>query len=111
MGKYAVLHNVQRLVEDHDRAKRIGAHLHNHGLWLPRNGQVDTNIIYFGLPDDGSATVDKDEVCSRLDSEYGVMITGGYSQGGRLFRIVTHMDVNDEDIEYAAKAIVKVCVR
>ena len=41
----------------------------------------------------------------RLDQEYDVKVTGGYSRGGKLFRIVTHMNVDDEDVEQTITAI------
>lgn len=90
MGLYAIQNNVDRLWEDHERAKRLAGDLERAGFWLPR--QTDTNIVYFGLPT--NSKVAKEEFCARLDAEYGVKLTGGYSRGGQLFRAVTHLDLN-----------------
>ena len=73
------------------------------GCYLPRNGQIDTNIVYFALPETTQLT--REEFVKRLKLEYGVNVTGGYSRGGKLFRIVTHMDVDDEDIDRTIEAI------
>jgi threonine aldolase len=95
-------------VDDHVRAKRLAAELQRHGFDLPRKGQVDTNIVYFALPN--GATVSREEFGLRLARDHGVKITGGYSRGGRLFRAVTHLDVNDDDVDRATEAIVKVAL-
>ena len=106
MGLYAVKNNVDRLKDDHDRAKRIGQELKRHGFYLPRDGKVDTNIIYFALPENSMVT--KEELDERLESKYGIKLTGGYSKGGELFRVATHMGINDEDTDQAIDAIVSV---
>lgn len=108
MGLHAVQNNVARLRFDHDRAKRLALELHRYGFQLPRGGSVDTNIFYFGLPENSLVT--KEEFCLRLQNEYGVKLTGGYSRGGELFRAVTHMDIDDDGIDYAAEAMVKLCL-
>jgi len=106
MGLYAVKHNVDRLNEDHERAKKISHELKLHGFYLPRDGQVDTNVIYFGLPENSKTT--KEEMGKKLEEDYGVRLTGGYSKGGRLFRIVTHMGVDDDDTDRAIEGIIKI---
>lgn len=107
MGLYAIQNNVNRLQHDHDRARRLANELHRHGFRLPRHGCVDTNIFYFGLPDNSLVT--KETYVERLSQDYGVKLTGGYSRGGELFRIVTHLDLNDDDIDYAGESMVKLC--
>ena len=108
MGLYSVQNNVDRLHDDHVRAQRLAGVLHNHGFKLPRNGQVDTNIIFFGLPEKSNVT--RDELVPRLKDEHGILMSGGYSRGGELFRLCTHMDVDDEGVDRAAEAIVSLCV-
>ena len=51
MGSYALHHNVKRLEEDHLRAKRFAEELHRNGFRQPQEGNVDTNIVYFVLPE------------------------------------------------------------
>jgi threonine aldolase len=107
MGWYAVQHNFERLVDDHDRAQRLARRLADHGFVLIRRGQVDTNMCFFGLPT--NAKVSKKDFMARLAAEYGVKITGGYSRGGELFRAVTHLDITDSDIEHAAESMIQLC--
>lgn len=107
MAMFAVKNNISRLADDHARAKRIGDELRSNGFFLPRDGQIDTNIVYFGLPD--NSKVPKEELCSRLDEEYGVKVTGGYSEGGRLFRLVTHLGIDDEGVDRAIEGLVNIC--
>ena len=73
------------------------------GFPMLRNGKIDTNIVYFGLPE--NAGISREEFVRRLNEDYGVKITGGYSRGGKLFRIVTHMHIDDEGVDRAIDAI------
>jgi len=103
MGLFAVQNNVERLAEDHIRAKKIGLALKEYGCYMFRGGKIDTNIVYFDLPE--TTNLSREEFVERLDLEYGIKLAGGYSRGGKLFRIVTHMDINDEDTDRAIEAI------
>lgn len=109
MGLYAVKHNVDRLQDDHIRAQRIGAELKSNGLTLLRNGIIDSNIVYFALPEDSK--ISTDDMARRASEHYGVKFGSGYSKGGKLFRIVTHMGVNDEDTDRAIEAVVNLSTR
>jgi threonine aldolase len=104
MGLYAVKNNVSRLAEDHARAKRVGAELKANGLNLLRDGVVDSNIVYFSLPNDTMTPTA--ELVRRASENYNVRFGGGYSKGGKLFRIVTHLGVDDEDADRCIEAIV-----
>jgi threonine aldolase len=103
MGYYAIRNNVDRLVEDHARAQKLGRALHDNGLYVMRDGIVDTNIVYFGLPE--SCPISRQEFTQRLWTDYGVKVTGGYSSGGRLFRAVTHLHIDDNMIDRAIEGI------
>ena len=103
MGLYAVQNNVERLAEVHIRAKKIGLSLKENGFYMMRNGEIDTNIVYFGLPE--TTNLSREGFRTRLSEEYGVKVTGGYSRGGKLFRIVTHMNVDDEGVDRAIEAM------
>ena len=70
---------------------------------MPRSGKIDTNIVYFGLPEDAKLT--REVFLERLHQEYNVKVTGGYSRGGKLFRAVTHMNVDDDGVDRAIEAI------
>mmetsp|Transcript_20858 Transcript_20858/g.28985 ORF Transcript_20858/g.28985 Transcript_20858/m.28985 type:complete len:403 (-) Transcript_20858:135-1343(-) len=108
MGMYAVENNVERLKDDHDRAKGLAAELERAGFRLPRNGAVDTNMFYFALPE--NSLVSTEDFCKEVEQTYGIRLTGGYSKGGEYIRAVTHMHITDECIERSAEAIVKVCL-
>jgi threonine aldolase len=109
MGLYAVKNNVDRLKEDHVRAKKIGKELKLHGMQILRDGKIDTNIVYFALPEDSRVT--KEELAQLSSEKYGVKFGGGYSKGGKLFRLVTHMGVDDEGVDRAIEAIVNLTTR
>ena len=106
MGMYAIENNVQRLEEDHERAKRIAINLRDSGFYQPQDGNVDTNIVYFGLPEDCSLSIE--EFVAALKNEYGVLVGSGYSKGGKLFRVCTHLDVNDSDVDRAIEGLINV---
>jgi threonine aldolase len=108
MGLYAIRNNVEPLADDHRRAQRLGAELIHHGFQIPRNGQIDTNIIFFALPEHSKIT--KEELGPRLLQDYGIKLSGGYNRDGNYFRICTHLDLDDEGIDRAAEAIVSLCV-
>jgi len=107
MGMAALLHHVDRLAEDHARAQRLATELQNAGFWFPRDGKVDTNIVFFALPDD--CKLKKEDLPPLLLEHYGVKIAGGYSSGGKLFRLATHMDVDDDGIDAAIEGITSLC--
>lgn len=104
MAMYAVNNNVDRLADDHVRAKRIGSELKRAGLKLLRGGVVDSNIVYFSLPEDSA--IQTQDLARQASGRYGVKFGGGYSKGGKLFRIVTHLGVDDEDTDRCIEAIV-----
>ena len=72
-----------------------------------RDGQVDTNLVFFALPNDADISVS--ELCKRLDREYGVKIGGGYSRPGdknmNYIRAATNMGVDDDGIERTLEGI------
>lgn len=116
MGTYALEHHVDRLVDDHCRAKRIARALVDNGFIQPQGGNVSTNIVYFALPhrippsrtsSHVTTMMQGKEFCERLEREYGVKILWGFGEGGTLFRIVTHMDILDDDVDTAIEAILQ----
>ena len=108
MGLHAFQNHVDRLEEDHIRARRIAKTLYDAGFKQPQDGNIDTNIVYFGLPD--QSKVGKEELCRILRDKYGVLLSGGYSKGGQLFRVCTHMDIDDQDTDMALDGIMSVCL-
>ncbi|WP_108397145.1 low-specificity L-threonine aldolase [Devosia submarina] len=92
-GLYALDHNIDRLADDHRRAKRLADGLAQYNaLSVVR---PDTNIIFVEIdPAVG------DRFTQHL-LEQGVGITGRYGQQ----RWVTHLDVDDEAIEGALEVV------
>eukprot|EP00986_Skeletonema_menzelii_P004075 scaffold1352_cov136-Skeletonema_menzelii.AAC.5 len=108
MGMHALTNNIDRMADDHLRAQRIASELKGAGFFLPRDGKVDTNIVFFALPENSKLT--KEELPAKMLEKYGVKIAGGYSEGGRMFRLVTHMDVDDHGIDTAIEGIISLCI-
>jgi threonine aldolase len=94
---YALDHHVERLAEDHARARRLAEELHEAGLPVDLE-QVETNFVQIDVAPLGLSQVDALE---RLRSE-GVRLS---STSGTRLRAVTHLDITDEDIERAAELI------
>ena len=107
MGMYALQNNAERLAEDHENAQTMARELKNAGFWLPRNGQVDTNVVFFGLPEKSKLT--KEQLTPAMYEKFGIKISGGYSSGGKLFRLVTHMDVDAAGVDKAVAGIISLC--
>jgi len=95
---YALDHHVERLAEDHARARRLGEALHEAGVTVDLD-QVETNFVQVDVRPLGLETP---EALERLRGE-GVALTGTVTPG--LLRAVTHLDVTDEHIVRAAEAI------
>lgn len=109
MNMYALENNVERLQNDHERAKRIAQALKASGFRQPQDGDVQTNIVYFGLPD--SCEISKEDFARILKEEYGVLVGYGYSKGGELFRACTHLDVDDIGVDHAIESIINLAAR
>jgi threonine aldolase len=92
-GLYALDHHVERLADDHARAKRLAQGLAAlPGVELDP-ATVETNIVVFAVPDAAAfaaALADEDVEMSQF--------------GPTRMRAVTHLDVDDEGIERALAA-------
>jgi threonine aldolase len=93
---YALDHNVERLGDDHARARRLAEGLAGlPGIELDPS-LVETNIVVFGV-------ADADDFCRRLEAE-GVRM-GALDE--RTVRAVTHLDVDDAGIDRALEAVAR----
>ena len=97
-GLIALEETPKRLHEDHENAKHLAL-----GLAEMRGIEIDpetvvTNIIIFDVADTG---ITPNEICAKLN-EHGVLAS---PFGNSTIRMVTHYDVNSEDIETTLKAI------
>ena len=97
-GIYALENNVERLRVDHVRAAQLAAGLESiPGITLTR-GTPHTNLIFFKLDDEVTMS---DQAFINALAEKGVLIM---DVGSREFRMVTHLDINDDGIAQAIQS-------
>ncbi len=89
---YAMNNHVKRLADDHRNAKRLAEGLAAHGLTV--TNPVETNMVYFTHPD-------PEALLTRLEKQHVLM---GLARPG-VIRAVTHLDVDESDIEETITAI------
>ena len=94
-GLYALSHHVERLKDDHAHAAAIADALAKAG-WaeVDREG-VQTNIIFFQVPG-----LSAQNVVRRL-AEHGILA----NNEGEMVRLVTNLDLNDEDTQEVCSII------
>jgi threonine aldolase len=97
-GIYALDHNLERLADDHARARRLGEGLHAVGVPVDLE-QVETNFVQVNV---GALGLDGGDALARL-AEAGIGLSGTAHPG--VLRAVTHLDIDDEDIDRAIELI------
>lgn len=99
---YALDHHVDRLADDHAKARRLAEWIRKiEGLSL-MPPDVETNLCIFHVaPRLGTAA----SLCAAL-KERGILMI---PFGGNSIRAVTHLDVSMEDIETAGRALEEIC--
>ena len=95
-GHYALEHNIERIADDHRRAATLADRLSKvaPGALSP----VDTNIILLDLTNsntDGQSFV-------AAAKERSIWVS---ALGPKLVRLITHLDVNDADIDRASEVL------
>jgi len=98
-GRYALDHHLDRLADDHARARRIAEALAPLGVVDP--ARVRTNVVIIDL---AKSTMDAQALADAARRE-GILISG---MGPRLGRVVTHLDVDDAAVDRAAAVLVGV---
>jgi threonine aldolase len=98
-GVYALRHHVDRLAEDHQRARELA-----HGLGQIRGitldpGSVETNIVLFDVGDTG---LSGESFAARTLASHGVRFS---VLGPATVRAVTHLDIPPRGIEQALDAV------
>jgi threonine aldolase len=93
-GLYALDHNVDRLADDHARARRLAEGWAAAGMPVDLE-RVETNFVQVDV---GSLGLASAEGIERL-KDAGVGLSGTVRPG--VLRAVTHLDVDDSDIERA----------
>jgi threonine aldolase len=97
-GVYALEHNIDRLAEDHARARRLAEGLHEAGVPVDLE-QVETNFVQVDVAPLGLTT---EEALERLVQQgVGLSMTMHPTR----LRAVTHLDIDDEDIDRAVELI------
>ncbi len=97
-GVYALDHHVERLADDHARARRLAEALVEAGMAIDLD-RVETNFVQVNLAPLG---LDRATALSALrDAGVGLSATIHPT----VVRAVTHLEITDEDIERAAELI------
>jgi threonine aldolase len=91
-GRFALANNIDRLAEDHARARRLAEALEPYGVC--EAAQVETNVVLLRVP--------RIAEVAALAAEQGVRISVLGPDRGRL---LTHLDVDDAGIEHAVKVL------
>lgn len=97
-GLYALDHNIDRLKEDHDKARYLAGELSRVKGFEIDLSSVQTNIVIISVAKSGKQP---EEVLSILRSK-GVLFTLGNYMG---VRAVTHLDVSMEQVTRAAAIV------
>jgi threonine aldolase len=97
-GLYAFDHHVERLADDHARARRLAEGLHAAGVPVALD-QVETNFVQLDVK---PLELSVPEALERL-KQAGVGLSATMLPG--VLRAVTHLDVSDEDVDRAIEAI------
>lgn len=95
-GLYALQHNVARLTDDHTRARTLGALLEPLP-WVKKVVPVETNIVVIELVHSDSQA----DLLERMKKKGIKAVAFG---AGRV-RMVTHLDINDQHIDYLANTL------
>ena len=99
-GHYALDHNINRLADDHARAKKMAVALAAHDSTLIDPSTVETNIVGLDLSQAGITAA---EFASRT-KEAGLWIS---ALGKSYARLVTHLDFDDAQCDEAIAIMVK----
>lgn len=94
-GLYALDHHVERLKEDHQRAKQLGAALRE-AAYVTEVMPVDTNVVIFTLS--GMTAAALEETLRALNIRVSVF-------GKHTIRLVTHLDFTDEMLDKTIEAL------
>jgi len=97
-GIYALDNNIQRLVDDHRRAKELGSILKKLN-WIDRVEPIETNIIIFSIQSKFKETV----LIEKLKKK-GISIS---SLGHGKMRMVTHLDYREVMHTYVMETLQK----
>jgi threonine aldolase len=92
---YALDHNVDRIADDHARARQLGEGLAAAGVRVDLD-QIETNFVQIDVGPDRAGAIDRMK-------ERGVLVSTTVHP--TIVRAVTHLDIGDDDIDAAVEAI------
>ncbi|NMM48680.1 low-specificity L-threonine aldolase [Marinigracilibium pacificum] len=93
-GLYALKNNIDRLSEDHSRAKQFGSEL-NSVSYISEILPVETNIVIFKV----TPSFTTENVLKAMEQK-GILAV---PFGPGAIRLVTHLDFTDDQLEYSIK--------
>jgi threonine aldolase len=99
-GLHAVRNHIERLADDHDRARRLAECIAEAAPGVTDPEATETNIVYLDLTE---APVDSAGLAAACAAD-GVLVS---VLAPRRVRLVTHLDVDDAGIDRALTAISK----
>jgi threonine aldolase len=97
-GIIALESMIERLEDDHARARRLADGLKKVSGLVLDTGTPATNMVYFNLA--GTVRMDADQVTERL-KQHGILVA---PEDSMRFRLVTHYWINDEGVERTIQA-------
>jgi threonine aldolase len=97
-GLHAVRNHIDRLADDHDRARRLAEGIAEAAPGVTDPSMVETNIVLLDL---AKARVDSAGL-TRACAADGVLVS---NLAPRRVRLVTHLDVDDDGVDRALAAI------
>ncbi len=97
-GLYALDHHIERLSEDHRRAKELAVVLQKLS-WVAEVEPVETNILIFSV----NTAIDENQLIDKLKQK-GIAIS---SMGHGKLRIVTHLDYREVMHSYVLETLEK----
>jgi threonine aldolase len=97
-GLYALDHNVERLADDHARARRLAEGWDARGVPVELD-LVETNFVQVDVAGLGLSSA---EAIARL-ADSGVGLSATVKPG--VLRAVTHLEIDDEDVERAIELV------
>lgn len=95
-GLYALDHNIERLADDHRRAKVLGETLAERGHLAEELVWVQTNMVMLAVPDAPAF--------SDLLKQHGILAN---ATGPKKLRMVTHLNFNDEQLDQTVSVLKK----
>jgi threonine aldolase len=97
-GSYALEHHVERLADDHARARTLAEALHQSGVSVELE-QIETNFVQVDV---GRMGLERADALTRLHAAGVGLSTTPHPA---ILRAVTHLDVTDEHVALASERI------